>query len=50
MCVSGYVRARPFSVNRLVHVTGLRDFQLSMVSSVSEVYGSASHVTDFITS
>ena len=53
MCVSGYVRARPFSVNRLVHITGLSDCQLSMVGGrylVCVCYSEASLVADFITS
>lgn len=30
--VSGYVRSRALSVNKLVHVTGVGDFQLLQVS------------------
>ena len=30
--VSGYVRSRALSVNKLVHITGVGDFQLLQVS------------------
>ncbi|XP_066551514.1 pre-rRNA-processing protein TSR1 homolog [Amia ocellicauda] len=31
--VSGYVRGRPLSVNRLVHISGIGDFQLSQIDA-----------------
>ncbi|XP_035241528.1 pre-rRNA-processing protein TSR1 homolog [Anguilla anguilla] len=33
LCVSGYVRGRPLQVNRLVHIVGHGDFQLSRVDA-----------------
>ncbi|KAJ8280793.1 hypothetical protein GJAV_G00059030 [Gymnothorax javanicus] len=33
LCVSGYVRGRPLQVNRLVHIAGHGDFQLSRVDA-----------------
>ena len=33
--VSGYVRGRPLSVNGLLHIPGLGDFQMTQVSSNS---------------
>nr|XP_040034991.1 pre-rRNA-processing protein TSR1 homolog [Gasterosteus aculeatus aculeatus] len=31
LCVSGYIRGRPLQVNRLVHISGHGDFQLSQI-------------------
>ncbi|XP_045930527.1 pre-rRNA-processing protein TSR1 homolog isoform X2 [Micropterus dolomieu] len=33
LCVSGYVRGRPLRVDRLVHITGHGDFQLSQIDA-----------------
>lgn len=33
LCVSGYVRGRPLQVNRLLHIVGHGDFQLSRVDA-----------------
>ncbi|KAJ8391428.1 hypothetical protein AAFF_G00089020 [Aldrovandia affinis] len=36
LCVSGYVRGRPLQVNRLVHIVGHGDFQLSQIDTASD--------------
>lgn len=36
LCVSGYVRGRPLQVNRLVHISGHGDFQLSQIDAPSD--------------
>lgn len=36
LCVSGYVRGRPLRVDRLVHISGHGDFQLSQVDAPSD--------------
>lgn len=36
LCVSGYVRGCPLSVNRLVHISGHGDFQLSQIDAPSD--------------
>uniref|UniRef100_A0A8C6S5W0 Pre-rRNA-processing protein TSR1 homolog n=1 Tax=Neogobius melanostomus TaxID=47308 RepID=A0A8C6S5W0_9GOBI len=36
LCVSGYVRGCPLSVDRLVHITGHGDFQLSQIDAPSD--------------
>ncbi|XP_061575578.1 pre-rRNA-processing protein TSR1 homolog [Cololabis saira] len=36
LCVSGYVRGRPLGVNRLVHISGHGDFQLSQIDAPSD--------------
>ncbi|XP_070826451.1 pre-rRNA-processing protein TSR1 homolog [Chaetodon trifascialis] len=36
LCVSGYVRGRPLRVDRLVHISGLGDFQLSQIDAPSD--------------
>ncbi|XP_044057763.1 pre-rRNA-processing protein TSR1 homolog [Siniperca chuatsi] len=36
LCVSGYVRGRPLRVDRLVHITGHGDFQLSQIDAPSD--------------
>lgn len=33
LCVSGYVRGRPLRVDRLVHISGYGDFQLSQIDA-----------------
>lgn len=33
LCVSGYVRGRPLRVDRLVHISGHGDFQLSQIDA-----------------
>ncbi|XP_054650240.1 pre-rRNA-processing protein TSR1 homolog isoform X2 [Dunckerocampus dactyliophorus] len=33
LCVSGYVRGRPFRVDRLVHISGHGDFQLGQIEA-----------------
>uniref|UniRef100_A0A8C1U1J2 TSR1 ribosome maturation factor n=1 Tax=Cyprinus carpio TaxID=7962 RepID=A0A8C1U1J2_CYPCA len=33
LCVSGYIRGSPLQVNRLVHITGHGDFQLSQIDA-----------------
>ncbi|XP_023264298.1 pre-rRNA-processing protein TSR1 homolog [Seriola lalandi dorsalis] len=36
LCVSGYVRGRPLRVDRLVHISGHGDFQLSQIDAPSD--------------
>ncbi|TNN73207.1 Pre-rRNA-processing protein TSR1 [Liparis tanakae] len=36
LCVSGYVRGRPLQVDRLVHISGHGDFQLSQIDAPSD--------------
>ena len=36
LCVSGYVRGRPLGVNRLVHISGHGDFQLSQIDAPAD--------------
>ncbi|KAI2656286.1 hypothetical protein H4Q32_013166 [Labeo rohita] len=36
LCVSGYIRGRPLQVNRLVHITGHGDFQLSQIDAPAD--------------
>ncbi|KAK5868806.1 hypothetical protein PBY51_009783 [Eleginops maclovinus] len=36
LCVSGYVRGCPLQVNRLVHITGYGDFQISQIDAPSD--------------
>ncbi|XP_070685817.1 pre-rRNA-processing protein TSR1 homolog [Pempheris klunzingeri] len=36
LCVSGYVRGRPLLVDRLVHISGHGDFQLSQIDAPSD--------------
>ncbi|KAK2912343.1 pre-rRNA-processing protein TSR1 homolog [Channa argus] len=36
LCVSGYVRGRPLRVDRLVHISGHGDFQLSQIDAASD--------------
>ncbi|XP_055052600.2 pre-rRNA-processing protein TSR1 homolog [Misgurnus anguillicaudatus] len=36
LCVSGYVRGAPLKVNRLVHIAGHGDFQLSQIDAPSD--------------
>ncbi|XP_069568523.1 pre-rRNA-processing protein TSR1 homolog [Brachyistius frenatus] len=36
LCVSGYVRGRPLQVDRLVHIPGHGDFQLSQIDAPSD--------------
>ncbi|XP_051933421.1 pre-rRNA-processing protein TSR1 homolog [Hippocampus zosterae] len=36
LCVSGYVRGRPFRVDRLVHISGHGDFQLSQIDAPTD--------------
>ncbi|XP_034025043.1 pre-rRNA-processing protein TSR1 homolog [Thalassophryne amazonica] len=36
LCVSGYVRGRPLQVNRLVHIAGHGDFQLSQIDAPAD--------------
>lgn len=36
LCVSGYVRGRPLIVNRLVHIAGHGDFQLSQIDAPTD--------------
>ncbi|XP_061915793.1 pre-rRNA-processing protein TSR1 homolog isoform X1 [Entelurus aequoreus] len=36
LCVSGYVRGRPLGVNRLVHISGHGDFQLSQIDALKD--------------
>ncbi|TRY96311.1 hypothetical protein DNTS_030038, partial [Danionella cerebrum] len=36
LCVSGYVRGCPLQVNRLVHITGHGDFQLSQIDAPAD--------------
>ncbi|XP_068601560.1 pre-rRNA-processing protein TSR1 homolog isoform X1 [Brachionichthys hirsutus] len=36
LCVSGYVRGRPLRVDRLVHISGHGDFQLSQVDAPAD--------------
>lgn len=36
LCVSGYVRGRPLRVDRLVHISGHGDFQLSQIDAPAD--------------
>ncbi len=36
LCVSGYIRGSPLQVNRLVHITGHGDFQLSQIDAPAD--------------
>ncbi|CAJ1065222.1 pre-rRNA-processing protein TSR1 homolog [Xyrichtys novacula] len=36
LCVSGYVRGRPLKVDRLVHISGHGDFQLSQIDAPTD--------------
>ncbi|XP_067306704.1 pre-rRNA-processing protein TSR1 homolog [Pseudorasbora parva] len=36
LCVSGYIRGCPLQVNRLVHITGHGDFQLSQIDAPAD--------------
>lgn len=36
LCVSGYIRGCPLKVNRLVHITGHGDFQLSQIHAPAD--------------
>lgn len=36
LCVSGYVRGRPLQVDRVVHISGHGDFQLSQIDAPSD--------------
>lgn len=36
LCVSGYVRGRPLQVDRLVHISGYGDFQLSQIDAPTD--------------
>lgn len=36
LCVSGYVRGRPLQVDRLVHISGHGDFQLSQIDAPAD--------------
>ncbi|XP_047450999.1 pre-rRNA-processing protein TSR1 homolog [Mugil cephalus] len=36
LCVSGYIRGRPLLVDRLVHISGHGDFQLSQIDAPSD--------------
>lgn len=36
LCVSGYVRGRPLRANRLVHISGHGDFQLSQIDAPAD--------------
>lgn len=36
LCVSGYIRGRPLKVDRLVHISGHGDFQLSQIDAPSD--------------
>ncbi|XP_056611916.1 pre-rRNA-processing protein TSR1 homolog [Triplophysa dalaica] len=36
LCVSGYIRGCPMKVNRLVHITGHGDFQLSQIDAPTD--------------
>lgn len=36
LCVSGYIRGRPLQIDRLVHLSGHGDFQLSQIDAPSD--------------